>query len=141
MSIKSTIALTAGMTALALSACGSDDKENASAERKQQAPVDAEIRLKALTSANGLSFDREKVVTKPGRIRIVFENSAGRSHNVRIQTGPRPNGPGAEDVGGTPTIPGGGTGEGVVELEPGRYTYLSAIGQHWRQLHGTLIVR
>ena len=141
MSSKSTIALTAGMAALALSACGGDEQENAGAERKPQAPVVAEIRLKALTSAEGLAFDRKKVVTKSGRVRIVFENAAGRAHNVRIQTGPRPNGPGAKDIGGTPTIPGGQTGEGVVELEPGRYTYLSAIGQHWRQLHGTLIVR
>ena len=140
MSIKSTIGITAGMAALALSACGGDD-ESSGERNAAEPPVVAEIKLKALTSADGLEFDREKVVTKPGRVRIVFENGAGRAHNLRIHTGPRPHGPGAKDIGGTPTVGGGKTAQGVVELQPGTYTYLSAIGQHWRQLNGRLIVK
>ena len=141
MSIKSTMGLTAGIAALALSACGGDDDSSGERDEQPQQPVVAEIRLKALSSANGLQFDQKKVVTKPGRVKIVFENAAGRSHNVRIHTGPRPHGPGAKDIGGTPTVAAGKTAQGVVDLKPGTYSYLSAIGQHWRQLNGTLIVR
>ena len=140
MSTKSML-LAAGMAALSLSACGGDDEERSGERTPAPAPVANEITLKATSGASGLSFDRRRIVTEPGRTRIVFVNDAGRAQNVRIQNGPRPNAPGAKDIGGTGTVGGGEQAEAIVDLKPGTYTYLSAVGQYWRQLHGKLIVR
>src|SRR3712207_7804188 len=48
----------------------------------------------------------------------------------------------AKDIGGTATIAGGGTGTAVVDLTPGRDTFLCTAGRHYlRGQRGALIVQ
>ena len=140
MPSRNTIALAAVTAVLALSACGGDeDRETAP---KRQAPVASEIRLAAVQVRGGIGFDRKKIVAAAGRTRIVLDNRLGRAHNVRIHTGTRPFAPGHEDVGGTVMAEPGAKSEGIVNLKPGRYTFLCNIGGHWQAgQRGSLIVR
>jgi plastocyanin len=70
------------------------------------------------------SFDPGRVVVEgAGALTIELENTGSLAHNLRLRRD-------GEEVGGTPTFPGGETQSGRVELEPGAYDMVCTVGDH-----------
>jgi plastocyanin len=70
------------------------------------------------------SFDPGRVVVRgAGPLTIRLRNDGDLAHNLRIRRG-------GEDIGGTPTFPGGETQSGRVNLEHGRYEMICTVGDH-----------
>ena len=58
-----------------------------------------------------------------GPFTIKLRNAGDLAHNLRIERN-------GEDIGGTPTFPGGETQSGRVNLEHGRYEMICTVGDH-----------
>jgi plastocyanin len=135
-------------TAVALFAGGCGDEEpeeaaapkKAAAEKKEAAPGTV-LKLTVVPKPGEITFDKQKLEAPAGRIGIELTNPTELNHNVRIQTGKKCCfAPGHEDLGGTDT--GVGKITGTVDLKPGKYFYLCAVGGHWQLGQwGTLTVR
>jgi plastocyanin len=98
--------------------CGGDDREDAGRT------VTAEPGGVVVVEAREYSFDPDRVVVQgPGRVTIELENDGDLAHNLRLRRD-------GEDVGGTPSFPGGRTESARVRLEPGRYEMLCTVGDH-----------
>jgi plastocyanin len=70
------------------------------------------------------SFDPGRVVVRgAGPLTIQLRNNGDLAHNLRIERQ-------GEDIGGTPTFPGGQTQSGRVNLEHGRYEMICTVGDH-----------
>jgi plastocyanin len=68
-------------------------------------------------------------------VELLLENQGTLAHNLKIFDGD-------EELGGTPTFPGGRTESGTVELPPGEYRMVCTVGDHERLgMVGTLEVR
>ena len=87
-------------------------------------------------TAREYSFDPGRVtVSGAGPLTIRLENAGSLAHNLKILRG-------EEDLGGTPTFPGGETRSGRVNLEHGRYEMVCTVGDHAELgMRGTLEVR
>ena len=124
----------------ALIGCGGDDGESASGEPDKREQPAAVLKLTVVPKPGEITFDRQELTAPAGRIGIELTNPTEMNHNVRIQTGKKCcYSPGYEDLGGTTT--GVGKITATVNLKPGKYFYLCAVGGHL-QLgdHGTLVV-
>ena len=70
------------------------------------------------------SFDPGRVVVRgAGPLTIRLRNDGDLAHNLRIERD-------GEDIGGTPTFPGGATQSGRVNLEHGNYEMVCTVGDH-----------
>jgi plastocyanin len=114
-----------------LAACGGSDEES----------VSQVLRLSVETAPGVVTFDKQRLSARAGRIAFELTNDKRKGHNIRIHTGDRCCfRKGSKDIGGTRTI-GPGRTRVVLNLKPGTYTYLCSTGGYWRTAHGTLVVR
>jgi plastocyanin len=101
-----------------LSGCGGDDDEEAA----RSVTVNPNSTLKV--TGDEYSFDPGRVVVRgAGPLTIQLRNNGDLAHNLRIERQ-------GEDIGGTPTFPGGQTQSGRVNLEHGRYEMICTVGDH-----------
>jgi plastocyanin len=121
-------ALTLALCSLLLAACGDDD----GAGRTVTAPANAKLRV----LADEYSFDPSTIVLSgAGRLTLTLRNRGSLAHNLRLFTGD-------EEVGGTPTLPGGGSESTRLNLEHGSYKLVCTVGDHEELgMTGTLRVR
>ena len=85
------------------------------------------------------SFDPETVIYdgggSPAEITISLDNRGSLAHNLKLFDGD-------DELGGTPTFPGGREESGTVKLEPGEYRMVCTVGNHEELgMTGTLEVR
>jgi plastocyanin len=113
-----------------LGACGGDDEE----PEPRAVTVNPGSTLRV--TAKEYSFDPGRVVVRgAGPLTIRLRNAGELAHNLELERGD-------EDVGGTPTFPGGETRSGRVNLEHGRYEMVCTVGDHAELgMTGTLEVR
>jgi plastocyanin len=113
-----------------LGACGGDDDE--SETRSVTVKPNSTLRV----TAKEYSFNPARVVVSgAGRLKIRLKNAGSLAHNLELIKGD-------EEVGGTPTFPGGETRSGRVNLEHGRYEMLCTVGDHAELgMKGTLEVK
>jgi plastocyanin len=103
---------------LCLVGCGGDDDE----EPARSVTVNPNSTLEV--AADEYSFDPERVVVRgAGPLTIRLRNDGDLAHNLRIERD-------GEDIGGTPTFPGGDTQSGRVNLEHGNYEMVCTVGDH-----------
>ena len=103
---------------LCLSGCGGDDGE----EQTRSVTVNPNSTLRV--TGDEYSFDPGRVVVRgAGPLTIRLRNAGELAHNLRIERA-------GEDIGGTPTFPGGETQSGRVNLEHGRYEMICTVGDH-----------
>jgi plastocyanin len=103
---------------LCLGACGGDDDEG----ETRSVTVEPNSTLRVV--GKEYSFDPGTVVVSgAGRLTIRLENAGDLAHNLRLTRD-------GEDLGGTPTMPGGRTESGRVNLEHGRYEMICTVGDH-----------
>jgi uncharacterized cupredoxin-like copper-binding protein len=101
-----------------LTGCGGDDDD---AETRR---VTVEPNSTLTVVGTEYSFDPGAVtVSGAGRLTIRLRNDGELAHNLRLTRN-------GEEVGGTPTMPGGRTESGRVNLEHGRYEMLCTVGDH-----------
>jgi plastocyanin len=101
-----------------LAGCGGDGEE----EPARGVTVDPGSTLRV--TGDEYSFDPERVVVRgAGPLTIRLRNAGELAHNLRLSRG-------GEEVGGTPTFPGGQTRSGRVNLERGRYEMVCTVGDH-----------
>jgi plastocyanin len=101
-----------------LAGCGGDDDE----EQARSVTVNPNSTLRV--TGGEYSFDPGRVVVRgAGPLTIRLRNDGDLAHNLRIRRG-------GEDIGGTPTFPGGETQSGRVNLEHGRYEMICTVGDH-----------
>jgi plastocyanin len=124
-----------------LAACGPSDEGSRAKDEGRAKPISQVLKLSVVTAPGAVTFDKERLSAKAGRIAFELTNGKRKGHNIRIHTDDtccfRP---GSRDIGGTRTI-GTGRTRVVLDLKPGIYTYLCATGGYWRTQHGTLVVR
>jgi plastocyanin len=115
---------------LCLIGCGGDDGE----EPTRSVTVKPNSTLEV--TGDEYSFDPGRVVVRgAGPLTIRLRNAGELAHNLRLEQN-------GEDVGGTPTFPGGETQSGRVNLEHGRYEMICTVGDHAELgMTGELMVR
>ena len=103
---------------LCLAGCGGGDDE----EPARSVTINPNSTLRV--TGDEYSFDPERVVVRgAGPLTIRLRNVGELAHNLRLTRD-------GEDVGGTPTFPGGETQSGRVNLEHGRYEMICTVGDH-----------
>jgi plastocyanin len=103
---------------LCLAGCGGDDDE----KRARSVTVNPNSTLRV--TGDEYSFDPGRVVVRgAGPLTIRLRNAGDLAHNLRIERD-------GEEIGGTPTFPGGETGSGRVNLEHGSYRMICTVGDH-----------
>jgi plastocyanin len=101
-----------------LAGCGDDDDE----ERARSVTINPNSTLRV--AGDEYSFDPGRVTVRgAGPLTIRLRNDGELAHNLRIERD-------GEDIGGTPTFPGGQTQSGRVNLEHGRYEMVCTVGDH-----------
>lgn len=98
--------------------CGDDDDE----ERVRSVTVNPNSTLRV--TGEEYSFDPSRVAVRgAGPLTIRLRNAGTLAHNLRLLRD-------GEDVGGTPSFPGGETMSARVNLEHGRYEMVCTVGDH-----------
>jgi plastocyanin len=101
-----------------LAGCGDDDDE----QRASSVTINPNSTL--TVTGDEYSFDPGRVTVRgAGPLTIRLRNDGELAHNLRIERD-------GEDIGGTPTFPGGQTQSGRVNLEHGRYEMVCTVGDH-----------
>jgi plastocyanin len=81
-----------------------------------------------------LKFDKTELTTKPGKVKIDFENPSSIPHDVEIEAE-------GKELGGTEEITKSKT-TATVELKPGTYTFFCSVPGHREAgMEGTLVVK
>lgn len=116
--------------AVPVAACGGDDDD--ASERSIMVRAGSTVRV----VADEYSFDPARVVVRgAGPLTVTLRNRGELAHNLKLFRGD-------EEVGGTPTFPGGRTESGRVNLEHGNYEMVCTVGDHAELgMTGTLRVR
>jgi len=111
--------LAAPFAALLLAAgCGGDDDEATSRT------VTVDRGGTVLVEAREYSFDPDRIVVEgAGPLTIELENDGDLAHNLRLRRD-------GDEVGGTPSFPGGRTESARVRVEPGTYEMVCTVGDH-----------
>ena len=98
--------------------CGGDDTKPSS--RTVTVDAGAAVTVKA----HEYAFDPDRVVVRgPGPLTLRLRNDGELAHNIRVRRD-------GEEIGGTPSFPGGETKSARVRLSPGRYELLCTVGDH-----------
>ena len=110
--------------------CGGDDSKQSS----RTVTADSGATVKVI--AREYAFDPDRLVVKGGGpLTIELENEGDLAHNLRVTRDD-------EEIGGTPSFPGGRTESATVRLRPGRYELLCTVGDHAELgMHGELEVK
>jgi plastocyanin len=121
-------ALTLALSSLLLAGCGDDDD----AGRTVSAPANGKLPV----VADEYSFDPSTIVLKgAGTLTITLRNKGSLAHNLKVFRGD-------EEIGGTPTLPAGGSDSARLNLEHGSYRIICTVGDHAELgMKGTLRVR
>jgi plastocyanin len=124
------LAVIATLFAVPVAACGGDD-DDASA-RSVTVPAGAAVGV----VADEYFFDPARVIMRgAGPLTIRLRNRGELAHNLKLFRGD-------EEVGGTPTFPGGRTESGRVNVEHGNYEMVCTVGDHAELgMTGTVRVR
>jgi plastocyanin len=120
--------LTLALLTLALAGCGGDDEPT----RTATVPANSTLRV----TGTEYAFDPGAVVVRgAGPLTIRLRNDGSLAHNLRLRRQ-------GEEVGGTPSFPGGQTRSARVNLEHGNYEMVCTVGDHEELgMTGTLTVR
>lgn len=101
---------------LLVASCGGDDQPG----RTVTAPAEGAVRV----VAKEYSFDPSTIVMRgPGTLRLTLENEGSLAHNLKLMRD-------GQDVGGTPSFPGGESRSARVRVERGSYEYVCTVGDH-----------
>ena len=101
---------------LLAASCGGDDQPG----RTVTAPADGAVRV----VAKEYSFDPSPIVMRSsGTLRLTLENDGSLAHNLKLMRD-------GQDVGGTPSFPGGESRSARVRVERGSYEYVCTVGDH-----------
>ena len=112
----SRFALPLAAFALLVASCGGDDQPG----RTVTAPADGAVHV----VAKEYSFDPSTIVMpKPGTLRLTLDNEGSLAHNLKLMRD-------GQDVGGTPSFPGGESRSARVRVERGSYEYVCTVGDH-----------
>jgi plastocyanin len=121
-------ALTLALCTLLVAACGDDDEPG----RTVTAPANAMLRV----VGKEYSFDPSTIVLSgAGTLTLTLRNEGSVAHNLKLFRSD-------EEIGGTPTLPGGRSESTRLNLEHGNYRMVCTVGDHEeRGMTGTLRVR
>jgi plastocyanin len=101
---------------LLVASCGGDDQPG----RTVTAPADGAVRV----VAKEYSFDPSTIVMRgPGTLRLTLENEGSLAHNLKLMRD-------GQEVGGTPSFPGGESRSARVRVERGSYELVCTVGDH-----------
>jgi plastocyanin len=101
---------------LLVASCGGDDQPG----RTVTAPAEGAVRV----VAKEYSFDPSRIVMRaPGTLRLTLENDGSLAHNLKLMRD-------GQEVGGTPSFPGGESRSARVRVERGSYEYVCTVGDH-----------
>jgi plastocyanin len=122
------LTLTLAVCSLLAAGCGGDDNET----RTVTVPAGAKVRV----VGNEYSFDPSRIVVEgAGTLTLTLSNEGALAHNLKLFRG-------GEEVGGTPTFPGGRSESARVRLSQGKYEMVCTVGDHADLgMIGTLRVR
>ena len=120
--------LTLALLALAIAGCGGDDEET----RTVTTPAGANVSV----VGKEYSFDPGGIVVRgAGPLTIRLRNEGSLAHNLKVRRV-------GEEIGGTPSFPGGESRSARVNLEHGNYEMVCTVGDHEELgMKGTLTVR
>jgi len=123
-------------SAAVIAGCGGDDDEGGGGG-SVTVKAGGQVRVVGTEYA----FDPSAVVLAGGRpnaaatLEITLDNEGALAHNLRVLRGD-------EELGGTPTFPGGRAESARVRLDPGSYRMVCTVGSHEELgMVGTLEVR
>lgn len=121
-------ALTLAACPLLALGCGGDDTP------KRTVTVPANGKLTVV--GREYSFDPSGIVVKgAGRLTLTLRNEGSLAHNLKVLRG-------GEQVGGTPSFPGGQSRSALIVLEHGNYELVCTVGDHEELgMKGELTVR
>ena len=112
----SRFALPLAAFALLVASCGGDGQPG----RTVTAPAEGAVRV----VAKEYSFDPSTIVMRgPGTLRLTLENEGSLAHNLKLMRD-------GEEVGGTPSFPGGESRSARVRVGRGSYEYVCTVGDH-----------
>jgi plastocyanin len=102
---------------LLVASCGGDDQPG----RTVTAPADGAVRV----IAKEYSFDPSTILMRgPGTLRVTLENDGSLAHNLKVTRD-------GEELGGTPSFPGGESRSARVRVvESGSYELVCTVGDH-----------
>lgn len=102
--------------ALLVAGCGGDESPG----RTVTAPADGAVRV----VAKEYSFDPAGIVVRgPGTLRLTLVNEGSLAHNLKLfQDG--------EELGGTPSFPGGESRSASLRVDHGSYELICTVGDH-----------
>jgi plastocyanin len=110
------LALPLAALALVFAGCGGDDE----AGRTVTAPANASVRV----VAKEYSFDPSTIVLRgPGTLRVTLVNEGSLAHNLRLTRD-------GEELGGTPSFPGGESRSAHLSVQSGNYQFVCTVGDH-----------
>jgi plastocyanin len=96
--------------------CGGDDQPG----RTVTVPAGGAVRM----VAKDYSFDPSTVVMRgPGVLRLTLLNEGSLAHNLKLMEG-------GEEIGGTPSFPGGESRAARLRVEAGSYEFVCTVGDH-----------
>jgi plastocyanin len=122
------LALTLALCSLVAAGCGGDDDQG----RTVTVPANTKVRV----IGNEYSFDPSTIVLEgAGTLTLTLRNEGALAHNLKLFRA-------GEEVGGTPTFPGGRSESARLNLEHGNYEMVCTVGDHAELgMIGTLRVR
>jgi plastocyanin len=121
-------ALTLALCSLSVVGCGGDDDSG----RTVTAPANSKLRV----VGHEYSFDPSTIVLKgAGTLTVTLRNEGSLAHNLKLFRGD-------EEIGGTPTLPAGGSTSTRLNLAHGSYRMVCTVGDHEQLgMRGTVEVR
>jgi plastocyanin len=122
------LALALALSSLLAAGCGGDDRPGRT--------VTVQAGAKLTVVGKEYSFDPSTIVVDgAGTLTLTLRNEGSLAHNLKLFKG-------GEDVGGTPTFPGGRSESARVKLSRGDYEMICTVGDHEELgMIGTLRVR
>jgi plastocyanin len=109
-------ALPLAALALLVAGCGGDDQPG----RTVTAPASGVVRV----VAKEYSFDPSTIVVRgAGMLRVTLKNEGSLAHNLKLMKD-------GEELGGTPSFPGGESRSARLQVASGDYEFVCTVGDH-----------